>query len=250
MKHSEFKKEVTGSRTALLFIHGILGTPNHFKMFLGHVPKSRSAYGILLKGHGKTVDDFSAATMAMWKAQVKEKIEELSEQYDNIIIAAHSMGTLLAINASLAYPHKVKALFLLAVPLKVFVKPTAIKNSIRVIFNKVPMNDPIASAAKNAYSIAPDKRLWKYIRWSRNYLALFSEIRRTRNRIKSLSIPCRVFQSKKDELVSTASIKYLKQNEMIDLSVLERSGHYYYEKNDKSFLLKEFKSFCQEAMLY
>ena len=32
--HEEYIRDVPGSDTAVLFIHGILGTPNHFRRFL------------------------------------------------------------------------------------------------------------------------------------------------------------------------------------------------------------------------
>lgn len=49
--------------------------------------------------------------MTEWKQQVKNALEELSETNNKIIIAAHSMGTLFAIQEAIEKP--VDELFLL-----------------------------------------------------------------------------------------------------------------------------------------
>ena len=41
-------------------------------------------------------------------------------------------------------------------------------------------------------------------------------------------------------MVSKKSLRYLKQNSHITTYLLERSGHFYYEKTDWDFLLNEF----------
>ena len=170
MEHSEYIKEIRGSSTAILFIHGILGTPNHFNKFIDIVPEGWSVYNILLAGHGKGVDDFSAASMRQWKSQVSRQMEMLAAKYESIFIVGHSMGTLFAIDASSKYSEKVKGLFLLAVPLKPFVRLSAIKGLLKVIFNRVKSDDKIAAATEREYSLKPDKRLWKYGKWISNYL--------------------------------------------------------------------------------
>lgn len=109
-KHTEYIREAPDSKTAVLFIHGILGTPHHFHRLVEVVPEEWSVYNILLEGHGKTVDDFAGATMEQWKRQVHRLIIRLNRKYDNIIITAHSMGTLFAVEEAVKNP-KVKSLF-------------------------------------------------------------------------------------------------------------------------------------------
>ena len=244
MEHSEYIKEIRGSSTAILFIHGILGTPNHFNKFIDIVPEGWSVYNILLAGHGKGVDDFSAASMGQWKSQVSRQMEMLAAKYESIFIVGHSMGTLFAIDASIKYSEKVKGLFLLAVPLKPFVRLSAIKGLLKVIFNRVKPDDKIAAATEREYSLKPDKRLWKYGKWISNYLDLFFEIRKTREKMRLLSVPCQVFQSKLDEQVAFSSVKYLEQGNKIDITILEDSGHSYYSEADYTLLLKKFQQFC------
>lgn len=241
-KHIEYIREVPESKTAVLCIHGILGTPDHFSRLVEVVPKEWSVYNILLEGHGKTVEDFAAATMKQWKTQVHRLILALNDKYENIVIAAHSMGTLFAIEEVIHNP-KIKKLFLLNVPLKVHLYPSLIGNSLKIVFDKVKLKDTIAVGLQNAYSISQDKHLLKYLRWIPNYLALFSEIRSTREKISRINVPCFVFQSKKDELVAVSTVKYLRENPHIRCGLLKHSGHFYYEETDMEYLIKIFRKF-------
>lgn len=239
-KHTEYIREVPDSKTAVLFIHGILGTPHHFHRLVEVVPEEWSVYNILLEGHGKTVDDFAGATMEQWKRQVHRLIIRLNRKYDNIIITAHSMGTLFAVEEAVKNP-KVKSLFLLNVPLKVHLYPKTVMDSLKIIFERVKPDDKAVMAVRDAYSITPDKHLWKYLRWIPNYLDLFAEIKRARKCVSQIKVPCFVFYSKKDELVAASSVKYFRENPHIRCKLLTESGHFYYEEADMEAIIKGFK---------
>lgn len=243
MKHTSYIHEVPDSTTAILFIHGILGTPNHFNRLLKSVPEEWSVYNILLDGHGRTVDDFAAASMYKWKLQVHHLVLKLSNRYDNILIVAHSMGTLFAIEEAAGNP-KIKKLFLLDVPLMPTLRPVMILSALKIIFDKIRPDDYLAIATRDAYSITPDRRLWKYLKWIPNYLALFSEIKSTRRKICNINVPCFVFLSKHDELVKISSVKYFRGNPMIRCRLLPYSGHFYYESFDMNYILRIFQKFC------
>lgn len=240
MKHKEFIRINDNSNTAILFIHGIVGTPNHFNDFVSLVPESFSVFNLLLDGHGKGVKDFSKTSMKKWETQVDSVVEELSSTHEKIYIVAHSLGTLLAIDQAIKNKQVCK-LFLLAVPLSLSLKPKMVINSLKVYFDKVKPGDCEALAAKKCYGIAEDKNPIHYIGWIPRFLELFAKIRRTRKIINLLNAPCSVYQSKKDEMVSRRSTKYLINNTSIFVNELENSGHYYYEKEDFDFLITEFK---------
>ena len=97
MNHSEYIRVSEDNKTAILMIHGIAGTPDHFRDLVPLIPEGWSVYNILLEGHGKEVRDFGAASMKKWKAQVAARLEEIREKHDRIIIVTHSMGGLFAI---------------------------------------------------------------------------------------------------------------------------------------------------------
>ena len=239
MEHKEYINIRNDSTTAILFIHGIVGTPNHFNEFIPLIPKSFSVYNLLLDGHGKGVKDFSKTSMKKWETQVDSVVEELSVTHEKIYIVAHSLGTLLAIEQAIK-SRTVYKLFLIAVPLSLSLKPKMAINSLKVYFDKISPNDREALAAKKSYGIGEDKNLFNYIGWIPRFLELFAKIRQTRKVINNLNTPCWVYQSEKDEMVSKKSEKYLKQNSCFTINSLEYSGHYYYDEADWNFLLTEF----------
>ena len=247
MEHREYVRNVESSNTAVLFIHGIVGTPAHFERFIPAVPENWSIYNMLLDGHGGTVADFSHTSMDKWKNQVRNTVDSLSEKYDNIIIAAHSMGTLFAIENAVRVPEKIKMLFLLAVPLKICVKFRALKNSVKVVLDRVGPNDIECAAAQAAFGITPTKKLWKYIAWSPRYIELFKESKAVRRIMMKLKTRSYVFQSGKDELIPRRICGYFRNNPNIRLEVLKNSCHYYYDKEDLMYIISKFKEAIDEV---
>ena len=71
MDHSEYIR-VNSSETAVLMIHGIAGTPAHFRELIPVIPEDWAVYNILLDGHGKNVEDFGRSSMQKWKDQYNE----------------------------------------------------------------------------------------------------------------------------------------------------------------------------------
>lgn len=246
MEHKEYIRICSNPTAAILFIHGIVGTPNHFNKFIPLIPKSFSVYNLLLDGHGKGVRDFSETSMKKWESQVTSAVEELSATHEKIYIVAHSLGTLLAIEQAIKNK-KICKLFLLAVPLRIWLKPKMPVNSLKVYFDKISPDDPEAVAAKNCYGIGKDKNPFHYIGWVPRFLELFAKARRTRKNITMLNTPCLVFQSRNDEMVSKKCIGYLKQNPCVSVNVLENSGHYYYDKADWDFLMTEFNKLFNDG---
>ncbi len=240
--HKEYKRIAEHPDKAILFIHGILGTPNHFAPFLKLVPQSFSVHNMLLDGHGKKVTDFSKTSMKKWENQVAAAVEELAQQHHEIYIVAHSLGCLLAIEQTVKNP-KISKLFFLAVPLKLFLKPKMFTNSAKVYFNKVDPQNGELMAAKACYGIDDDKNPLHYLGWIPRFLELFSKIRKTRSIIGSVKVPCVAYQSSRDEMVSRKSTRMLAENPDISVTELEDSGHYYYAKNDFSFLKEKFIEF-------
>lgn len=245
MEHKEYKRMVSEARVAILFIHGIVGTPNHFREFVERIPESISVWNLLLDGHGGSVRDFSHTSMQKWETQVRDAVEELAVTHTQIYIVAHSMGTLFAIDRAIEN-EKVKGLFLLAVPLKIAPKPRMVSNLCKVYFDKIKPDDVVAQAAKRCYGIAQDKNPFHYFGWLPRYLELFAKAREMRRRVQLLQTPCWVYQSLRDELVSKKSAKWFKQNETVSVTELKSSGHYYYAPTDFEFLLKEFGKFINQ----
>ncbi len=240
--HEEYKRIVENANKAVLFIHGIVGTPKQFRFLVPLVPEDISVYNILLDGHGKGAKDFANTSMKKWEEQVAAVVRELAQRHNEIYIVGHSMGCLLAIEQALCNT-KVTKLFLLAAPLKLFLKPKLAVNSLKVFFDKINPQDKEAVAAKECCGVNTDKNPLHYIGWVPRFLELFSKIRKTRRIAELVKTPCVACQSLKDEMVSKNAKKVLEKNPSFTVVELKNSGHYYYEENDLSLIKKTFTDF-------
>ncbi len=247
MRHQQFVRLVPGAKTAVLFLHGICGSPNHFRQLLpleAVVPENWSVYNIVLDGHCKEVADFGRSSMKKWKAQVQSVFDQLCSNHENVILVGHSMGTLLSIELALGNPEKVKQLFLLAVPVKVFVQPRAVGYLLRIAFDRIDPKDPVQIAMRNACGIRQTKKIWKYIPWSARMVELLRLCSKTAKQVGDLSVPCIAFQSEKDEMVSRKASECLRLSGRVEVIELPNSTHFYYTKEDKQLIVQRFRNIC------
>lgn len=248
MAHQEVTRIVPGSRCAVLMIHGILGTPDHFQTLMPLVPENWSLHALLLKGHGGRVEDFSRSSMQEWKAQVFARIEELLSCHEQVFLVAHSMGTLFAMQASLRYPGRIPALFLLGSPLRVFVRLKTAADSVKMsVFGWVNQKDQSAVDMRRGCSVEQDWRVWKYLFWLPRFLELFREIRHTRKLLPGITVPTQVFQSQKDELVHPSSFQDFLGYDAITVTMLPDSGHFGYGVQDMELLKTRFREMLEQA---
>lgn len=244
--HKEYKRIVADAETAVVFIHGILGTPNHFKDFIPLVPDGYSVHNLLLDGHGKGVKEFSHTSMKIWKNQVDSAINELLKTHKQIIITAHSMGTLFALQQAIKRPEQIKGLFLLATPLKIGIKLKIFTNSAKLYFNIIKPDDAESIACKEACGVKQDKRVWLYLGWIPRFLELFKEIKYTRPIANNIIVPCCIFQSKNDEMVSKNAINFINNSPKIEVEILQKSSHFYYFQDDYKKMLIKYKNFINK----
>jgi len=240
VSHKESIRIVPGADTAVLFIHGIVGTPNHFRDLIPMeqmVPADWSFHNLLLDGHGAAVSDFAASSMKKWKVQVWSAFENLAQQHDRIIIAAHSMGTLFAIRLGIENPEKVPFLFLLGVPLRPGVRVTMMRDCLLMVFGKLRPEAVLWKAS----GVKTTRKLWKYLGWIPRYLELFREIHSTEKMLESLKVPCVAYQSANDELVMNWSRQVLERSGVMEVHNLEESTHFYYAPDDRERVLADFE---------
>lgn len=245
MDHGPYLHIVPGSQSAVLMIHGIAGTPAHFRDLLPVIPEDWSVYNILLEGHSGSVEDFGASSMAKWKAQVAAQLARILDSHENIYLVGHSMGTLFAIQAALEYPDRIRGLFLLAVPLRPWVRFSTVLTCLRVAWGDPRPEDHAAWAMRNDTGICLTRKLWKYASWAPRMLELLGECGRTRRALPGLRVPALAFQSRTDELVSMRTMKHLEKHPGIRVTVLEDSGHFAYGPGDLRLLQTEFADFLK-----
>lgn len=245
LNHRPYYRDTDGN-TALLCIHGILGTPRHFDFLLPAVPVRWTVHNILLRGHGGSMSDFAQSTMEQWKQQVQQELEHLMRHCCKIYILAHSMGCLFAVSAALQYAC-VRGLFLLAPPMVAHIAPVMVRNGLRVAFNRIPQQDAMAIATRQACSIETTARLWEYLRWLPNYRALFREMQAVRTQMNRVTVPAWAYISDQDELVSPRSARYVPTGLPWQTVHLPCSSHFYYAADDQKRLQRDFSKFCIEG---
>lgn len=245
MDHSPYIRHAENSRFAVLMVHGIVGSPAHFRDLLPVIPQDWSVYNILLEGHGGTVEDFSSASMKKWKQQVADTLQLLFSRHEKVLFVGHSMGTLFAIKAAIDHPNRIAGLFLLGVPLRPWVRFSTLIAIFRVSLGKIRPQDRIAQAMKNDSSVQMNPRLWKYLPWTPIYIGLLAECRRIRKVLPQLSVPTLAFQSNIDELVSMTTCKDLAGHPCIQTTVLYDSGHFCYGPEDTRLLQNRLKDSIQ-----
>ncbi len=226
--------------TALLFIHGILGTPRHFDFLLPIVPEDWSRWSILLPGHGGSCADFADSSMDEWKAYCEKALLELCENHSRVLLVGHSMGTLLSVYLAEKHPDKVEGIFALAMPLRIHYTPVALAGNFHTLFCKPETDNGYYRSCREECSIDLSKNLFVYLRWIPRYLELFALSRKTREAMPELEAPCTAIQSGKDELVSRRSLKCTGKAETI---LLPDSRHYFYSPEDKETIITEFEKF-------
>ena len=237
MAHEPYSRIVPGSRDAVVMIHGILGSPDHFSFLLPLVPESWTVHNILLTGHGGRVEDFSRSCMKAWKAQVSALLDDVLANHDRVILVAHSMGTLFSIQEAVRRPEKIAALFLLQVPLRPRLK---VSTAVRSTLLACGLELKSARMMARDVSVTLDWRLWKYLGWIPRFLELFSECAATRRILAELTVPCRAYQSRRDELVSNRSAADLLRCGRVEVIQLPDSGHFGHTGVDLQLLQEDF----------
>ena len=231
--HSPFTRHGSG-KDAVLLIHGIAGSPGHFRDLVSSIPVEFSVYNILLDGHNGSVKDFSGTSMVKWKAQVKACLEDLFARHENVVIVAHSMGTLFAIQAAMDNPDRIPALFLLSVPTRPWMRLSTMVTAIKVAWGKI--DDDRTRAMRSDTGIRLTKKLWQYIGWVPRMVELLAECNRVRKIIPQLTVPTQTYQSQVDELVSIRSCRDLSNHPYISNTILHHSGHFVYGPEDTKLL--------------
>lgn len=244
MVHEQLIRMVPGAKTAVLFMHGIAGTPGHFRRGIlpleELVPEDFSIYNVLYDGHGGQVEDFSHSSMEKWEAQVNGIFQMLCQTHERIILVGHSMGTLFAVRMALARPEKVAFAFLINCPLFVGVKPFGALNLIKLSYGLLDDKDPVQAATSRVTSIQQTWKSWKYIGWLPRVAELIREMHDTVRLIPQLQVPCVAFQSRRDELVSCRSCGALRQSGNVQVHGLGHSTHFYYTPRDVALIQRRF----------
>ena len=238
MTHEPFFRNNPDSPVAVLMIHGIVGTPRHFDWMIPHIPESCHISNILLPGHGGSVQDFSNATMEKWQECVEQAITSLEAPGRKIIIVAHSLGTLLAMNAALTH-ESICGMLLLNVPFIPRMRFRLIGRSLRTALGKPNMDDPAEALYFRACGTKTEPYLWKYLGWIPNFLSLLRLCKTSRCIPDKLSIPCYTYIGGEDDLVHPRSEKWLSNCPHITMRYFPEGSHFGYSPQEQAQIIDD-----------
>lgn len=237
-RNREYVRIVEGSEYAVIFVHGIVGTPRHFDFLIDVVPPNVSIYNMLLDGHGYGVRDFSRTSLKKWETQFEQMVEKLLLTHKKLFIVAHSMGTLFAIEQAIKHK-EITDLFLIASPLRISVSLPLYEVVFKIFFDSIPPHDARTLSAKSCYGIAHDFNLFKYFGWIPRFIDLFVKVHKTNKIIGELKTRTFVYQSYADEVVSRKTFKMIEALPCAELHILKHSTHFYYPEGDPDILRAE-----------
>lgn len=230
---------------AVLLLHGILGAPQYFDFLLPDIPADHAVCGVLYRGHGGTAAEFASGSVPIWRAQAENALLSLPENTP-VLIAAHSMGTLFALELAEKYPGRIADMLLLNVPLVPRLTPSCAGCSVLLACGYQPLL-PRAAAMRRAYSIAPDANFLHYLPWLPRYLELFAEMHSTMQIMPRMHTHAAAFQAVHDELVSPKTLPLLADNPALHLHILRDSSHFYYPAADRGRILRAWRHMIRKS---
>lgn len=246
--HEEYRRTPEGADTAVVFVHGILGSPSQFTYLIDRLDNQITVANLLLPGHGGTIRDFARSGMADWQSHVDACVAELVKTHRNILLVGHSMGCLLSVQAALTYPDRVRGLFLLAMPLVIRVPTPAVINRMKGALGGDGGQEYAKwrLAAEEAGSVSVRRQL-DYLPALPRFLELFRKSWKTRRLVARVAAPIFAVHSEVDETVSPRSLRYIEGLPGAAVMIARDSGHFYYPEQAKLLISDALSHFMEST---
>ena len=214
-----------------------MGSPRQFDKLAEAVRAGGySAAELLLPGHGGTARDFASGTYERWQDHVNAEIERFSRDHAEIWLAGHSMGGLLALNASISYSAHVQGVFTIASPLKlaIFSAHAAGTRLKQAFYRK---SDPMKASYIANSSVSPSLSLaWNILPPA---VELEKLMHATKKALPNVRAPVTSVYSSSDELTSIDSLELLRtglSGAPFDHILLTDSLHAYYPEHEYAII--------------
>ena len=187
---------LTAGENVVLLIHGFTGTPSHMRT-IGEAAQAAgfSAHGILLPGHGLSLQEMEKTSGLDWLNAARAAMTEMRQKYRRVAVGGLSMGGILAI--LLASEFETSALLLFAPAMRYrqrinYLSPAA-KYFLRTSKWKPPAfpAEDFLSDYDFGYPGAPVRKVEDMTSLQRMAL----------KRLGGITCPTAIFQSHKDESV-------------------------------------------------
>ncbi|GAA3277980.1 carboxylesterase [Paenarthrobacter aurescens] len=208
-----------GPRVGVVLSHGFTGSPHSVRPWAQHLAAAGYAVRLpLLPGHGTTWQDMAKRSWREWHRAVDEAYLELASECDYVFSAGLSMGGTLALRIAATRP----------VAGTVVVNPGLVLDDPRAVIVAA-----LKYVVKTTPSIAndilkPDQDEGAY---ARTPVAAAHQLKKmykdTAAILPRISSPVRVYKSTVDNVISTASLEFLKSRVQapVEVNYLHNSRH-------------------------
>lgn len=246
--HTPIFREHESMKGLVIFIHGFMGSPCQFDDLTNIVfAHQYSVLTVLLPGHGGDGKEFARHGLNDWEKHLQNKIDQYRNRYKRIYLIGHSMGGLLALNASLFNDNPVCGIFLMSCPMKIrYFGPKAISARLRLL--AYAKEHPIKAEYIRSNSVS-NPPVYVYPMWLHPILSLKKLIRKTRKNLGKVDVPVVIIHSKQDETVSFKSAQILYDG-LVNASkkriTLNHSWHACYTREDKERMIHLLLDFIRE----
>ena len=246
MEHKEYQRD-TGAKIGVIFVHGILGTPNQF-LKIDYVMEKQGydSHSILLPGHGKTARELRSTTYRNWLDYSSECIGKMRKRYQKLYLVGHSMGGLLCINALVQ--NRADGLILINTPARTTVSAVQIKRSMGLVLPFLPKDHAYLKAHKESAGVEINQ-FYEYIMLTKPMLEVSKLIMKTRRCFSQVETSTLIIQSKNDEVVFYKNAYFLKENisgAKQDILFLNDSSHALFSQRDEEKMIDHILRFVEK----
>lgn len=196
-----------GNSTGLLLLHGLTGSPSEMRFLGEHLAaEGFTVSGILLAGHGTTVEDLATKHWQDWVKDAEDGILTMRRTCTHVVVIGLSMGGLLSLE--LAERGLVDAVAVLNAPMVLMDWRVRFVGWAKPFLSYVEKTVEVETASM-ATSGEVGKR-FQYTKFPVTALASLNQaIPRVRRRLGRITCPTLVMQSTKDQTVSPKSARIL-----------------------------------------
>ncbi|MHA2055038.1 MAG: alpha/beta hydrolase [Candidatus Hodarchaeales archaeon] len=233
-------------KRGVLFIHGFAANPAIFKEYAKiFFKEGYITYGARIEGHGTSPAHFASTNCVDWYMSIRKKYFEIQKEVEDVLIIAHSMGTLLAIILASLYP--IHSLVLLSSPVKVRPKPLYRVHFLLRFASKFVKYWPhpssylkrLESSGIRIYHKNPLEAV----------AGLFDVMEVARDRLEYIKCPVLAMLGDKDEHVELSTLEYLKEklgDKLVETWVAPDASHVITETSEIEIFKQKIRNFVMD----
>lgn len=220
-------------KKAILFIHGYMGSHNQFNGIKERLEGCGADFIThVLEGHGSTFDDFLHTDAETWQKGVDEHVGMLRQEYDEILLVGHSMGGLLATCTATRNHRKITGIVAIGYPISIRLSVDWFKNGYLASLPYHEGENPRVTAARDLAGV-PVYGAVDTVRAYPKSAEFMKAMLKARKELPKLKVPLTIINFQRDEIVSSASIDFVRKNYPDAKYYLsKKSYHFWFDEKD------------------